>query len=1025
MSSQLAEALSGTLNPDSNIQQKSYEYLTTECYNTDFFPELLGIVVNNDYGTEIQQAGSIFLKNSMKANWGVPVSQNESEMFPPKVQELLIENIQEAICLSHPLVRTQLLQALLTMLITHYPKNMPGFLETTIECLNSNKIEFQIAGLYTIRMISKRFEFKNLDSREPLLELVDSTFPTIFKICSQSVLDHDWYKTKVCVKIFKSSTQLIIPQSLINSESILDWINLFLKILSTAIEKQVNDDDDLNEEESLLNKTKKWVMGLFNRFFQKYGSNRFSVNGNEKFCEYFRTNLSLIILKEILKNFELYLTSKFYISERVLSTLFDYLKYCIQNETTKEFLNGKMEWIIYDLIIPFLRFNENDENNFSNKPEIYLYREFDDEELYFEVRPATLRLIQTICDFENDESRENLTVALNIIEKLFLSYKENPEDIINIQNKDSAILLLGTLSDELLQEDELLENLEKLLIDNVLTEFNSKYGFLKARSYWVIGKYSKLEWSLDQNLIDQLLENLLISISNEDLVIKVHSIITLGLFLSLSSEDFQSKMEKYIGEIIQALLNLINKVGLEELVITLQRLIENGNQSIKPYSKMIIENLIESFILFFELDEIEGNETDVNCFSAIESLNSISLLIEILENDQESLLEISYPLSPIFTDLITNEAYEYLEYILTIINKLTSRIDPIPDHVFIVIEKLFHAFKGFANDYFSDIILSLNNFLTRCPEKIISLEDGKYVEYLVEFYKLIIEDNNYSNDIVIDACKLGCAILQNLKEINNELIPIFLEYSLKKLLQNPKSNTISVMLNSIISTCCTLNPEKVVSWSLNIEQQNNNQITENDVLNLLFEKWFLMIQRNKIHTINLKRLSILGLASFFRIPLNQYPEQVLSLLPSIFNHLVLLLRQFKLKKSGQKDQKFENQDQEIIEFDNFNQLIKTSEKNRTEIIYGLYKNEKQSNLERLIDNKENEEEDDEEYQSDDDIEECDQIFNFICPVDDVDAFDYVNSIFFKFLKTDSQAFQELFQRLTEKNQQFWLENFKN
>ena len=109
-----------------------------------------------------------------------------------------------------------------------------------------------------------------------------------------------------------------------------------------------------------------------------------------------------------------------------------------------------------------------------------------------------MNLIFTICDI----IEENYLV-------IFLNYSiscfENNRDIRNNKecdwvHKESLLWLIGSLSDIILKDQNLISKFEILFEKYILPELNSQIGFLRLRACWLLEKFGHIDFIQEYNL---------------------------------------------------------------------------------------------------------------------------------------------------------------------------------------------------------------------------------------------------------------------------------------------------------------------------------------------------------------------------------------------------------------------------------------------------------------------------------------------------------------------------------------------
>lgn len=79
-------------------------------------------------------------------------------------------------------VRAQLIPILQKILHCDFPQKWPGFMDITMQLLNTNEASSIFAGLQCLLAICRVFRFKSGDSRADFDKIVEATFPRLLVI---------------------------------------------------------------------------------------------------------------------------------------------------------------------------------------------------------------------------------------------------------------------------------------------------------------------------------------------------------------------------------------------------------------------------------------------------------------------------------------------------------------------------------------------------------------------------------------------------------------------------------------------------------------------------------------------------------------------------------------------------------------------------------------------------------------------------------------------------------------------------
>ncbi|KAJ3435824.1 d-importin 7/ranbp7 [Anaeramoeba flamelloides] len=895
----------GTLSINRSVQIQSEEELLLREKEKNFFQSLFDFMLIEENGLEVRQAASIYLKNRIRSGWRE--QKKKQSIFDEEAKHYILSNFLKALLIAVPLIRSQLTESLLYIFYSEFPKGLPDLVEETFQFLTSQNIDKIFTALIVIKTIGKRFKFLNGEQNKCWLDIFHLVLPEILVILKELLQEQNNSSNEqdlissncsyLISKIVWFSSQLDLPYSFLDDDLFSTLIDLFLGILSRPLSEEYVSLDIHEIETTKWIKTKRRILHFFIKMVYKYGTPSQVKEKHIKFSSQFQSVSGKEILSSVLKLLANYskendnLNCK---SQRILQLQLIYLEYSLKNEKLNSLVVQSYEWLLPEILLPVLKFNEDDQYFWENEPSQYLLQEEQEEDTTWAIRPAAKSLIKTMVDPAYDPDSNLITFTLQIISENFEGSSKNSDEGESILNKDGALSLLGIISDELLNS-KFDEELETVVVEHIFPEFESKYGFIRARCCWLLSKFADIPWK-DENNLKMAIKFLFHSLEDEELPVRSHSGASLQYYLKYFKNDFQ-QIEENLTQIITSLLDLINLVGLPDHVSSLSKLIKYAQGSIIPHAITLTKMLLETFTNAI-INDKDNLETEYHYSSAKASLKTIETIMEALDQ-QEAILEICKILFPFLSTYMVMENAEYIEHFLRLINTITYCLEDYPIEVIELLENIYVSFNKYAADCFSSIIEPLSHYLEKAQSALIELDNGKYMGILISFCKDAISENAFNEETNLEGCKLCHLIIQYFNGKIDSHIPTFLQIAIKRITTFPEYVPLQVLLHGIIANCYYYNPLLTLTI---LEAPTNEKISEKmgtqalqsgESAVLLFSNWFELIRFNKLRSSQSKKVAILALASIFSLDLGKLPNLLLEFLPEIFNCLIWLLHFYR------------------------------------------------------------------------------------------------------------------------------------
>ncbi|KAJ5068551.1 d-importin 7/ranbp7 [Anaeramoeba ignava] len=894
---ELKRIFAGTLSIQQSEREFAQNALDKLQKTKGFLSMLMKFSLNSSNKLSHRQAASIYLKRSIINDWEIKEETQEA-VFSEEDKQFIIENIIEAMTVAHPLIRSQIAQCFLHIIIADYPERTPNLLENIIELLNSGNVDNIYGALLALRYISSRYELKPYEKRLPLFEIIDKTFGILLSFFQQLIqmnTNEAGILIKLICKIFWSASMLVMPNYLMNQEVFEKWLELFIQILT----RDITEDEQPNDVEERIHyiwwKCKKWVLHIFNRLFQRFGDTKIVQDRYKDFSSVFMSKYISPMLRvcvSIIDKWENNQLIPDVISKLILSFLNNAMFYAVTFKEIQQFLPK----LILNIIYPIICFSKTDEELWETQPKEYICRDLDPYGDLILLKSAAVKLLQDIVFLR---TKHSLDLLMNHCDKVLQDYQKNPNSVEALIQKEGALYAINIIEKKLKVKENYIFVLEPLLVNHVMPEFSSPYGFMRARACTLFGTFAEIPWKNEDNLKEGF-HKVINCLIDSDATVRIYAAISLKN-LVLEIEDVKEQIGENLPELIQTLLVLMNEIGIEEVVSTIHLIVSKFGDEIVQYSGNLCKCLVDSFVLF-----VTNAETRTQTRSAaMESLRTISTLLEVLVDVPESFTELTHILAgPLYEYFDANEL-KYLETILDILAYLTYYSPQIEPELFLFIDKIHEAFFRNTSYLLKEMLMSLDNFVSRANDLFLTLENGKYLNLVLQICEEAITSDNVSEQDAVEGCKLIESVIQNsLAKIDN-LIPSFLELALRRLETNPKTMFLRVLLFGVIANCLWYNAALVIPV-----------LKKKQIFKSLFEEWMNLISNENLKSIHSKKIAILGLSSVLTVPNNQMEKEVVEMIPRIFNVSVTLYSQMQQQVKEKEMEKENESESESDEMDN-------------------------------------------------------------------------------------------------------------
>ncbi|XP_062112025.1 importin beta-like SAD2 [Humulus lupulus] len=356
-------------------------------------------------------------------------------------------------------------------------------------------------------------------------------------------------------------------------------------------------------------KVKKCTVHILNRLFTRFGDLKWHNPENRAFAQMFQKTYAGKILECHLSLLGVVRVGG-YLPDRVTNLILQYLSNSISKLSMYNLLQPRLEVILFEIVFPLMCFNDNDQKLWDEDPHEYVRKGYDIIEDLYSPRIASMDFVSELVR----KRGENLPKFIQFIVEIFKRYDEAPAEHKPYRQKDGALLAIGALCEKLQQTEPYKSELEGMLVQHVFPEFTSPVGHLRAKAAWVAGYYAHINFS-DQNNFRKALQSVVSGMRDPELPVRVDSVFALRSFVE-ACKDF-NEIRPILPQFLDEFFKLMNEVENEDLVFTLETIVDKFGEEMAPYALRLCQNLASAFWRCMNTAETEEDADDSGALAAV------------------------------------------------------------------------------------------------------------------------------------------------------------------------------------------------------------------------------------------------------------------------------------------------------------------------------------------------------------------------------------------------------------------------
>ncbi|CAI2189717.1 5681_t:CDS:2, partial [Funneliformis geosporum] len=500
------QLFSATYHSNPSLQKQAEERLKQVEGTPGFISILIQILGSEETETGTKQAVSIYLKNRIRHSWNLedasaykssPIDQQDRDAFKANILHIMVTTVPNN-------VRVQLLDSLNRVLVNDFPDKWLDYMTQIHALLGTNDAKMVYVGLLALQQVVKIYQWKGIDNRAPLNEIIESTFPITLQM-AQSLRNENSIDAaemlRIILKTYSSATQYELADPLQSNSSLVPWITLMLHIVEKPIPPEIIPEDLEERQKFMWYRVKRWSCQNLNRIFSRYGNPAQLGQSSKKyvaFAENFSRQFGSQILRVYLQQTELWIKKEVWLSQKILLFFADFYRDALTHKLTWQIMKPYAETLVSHFIFPQLCFSKEDEELWVEDPVDYVHKKLDPLEDFTTPVTATITFLMDLAKYRHKFIFKKI---LTFIHNVLNTYRDAQPESKDPSQKDGALKMIGCISDLILRKKSgISQHMEPFFTTYVFPEFQSQYPYLRARACDMLVKFSELNFENEANL---------------------------------------------------------------------------------------------------------------------------------------------------------------------------------------------------------------------------------------------------------------------------------------------------------------------------------------------------------------------------------------------------------------------------------------------------------------------------------------------------------------------------------------------
>lgn len=396
-------------------------------------------------------------------------------------------------------------------------------------------------------------------------------------------------------------------------------------------------------------------------------------------------------------------------------------------------------FLIFEVILPSHVLSDEEQREFKEQPDAYLKSKYN----YYanDIRCSAGALFAEIIN-QIAEKPELFSEIYNALFKIFIEHEQNPTHTSAVQ-KYAALYLIVNITDSIIKFRR--DTLEVLINNVIYKDMDSLYPFLQSQCLYALqffdGKMLENEYTVIA------LNRVLGFMTGNSEVLKVDAALTIPYFMNCPSA--QETIRLNINLIIETLILMSNKYGLESLTDTLELIISSYPDEIASFAPQLTCTLSENV-----LEQLQKSDDRIMTISGF--LRTISDLALSLTGQKTVLYQMYVKCYPAIFHILKNACADFYIETLDLISNFLYGFREVENSMWGLLLMILSIEKSEIINVSEELACLIDNYVTfgRC------LLTGEYLEKIYQIIDcLCVQEEDYLFD---DEFICGCRIIESL-----------------------------------------------------------------------------------------------------------------------------------------------------------------------------------------------------------------------------------------------------------------------
>lgn len=185
-------------------------------------------------------------------------------------------------------------------------------------------------------------------------------------------------------------------------------------------------------------------------------------------------------------------------------------------------------------------------------------------------------------------------------------------------------------------------HVNSIVLEHIVPDMQAPVGYLRGRAAWTLSQYAEVPLKRKEDKV-AVIQALMGGLQDPEQPVRFMAATALRFFVDTPEADMA--ILPHLEDLVRVLLSMMTELGIDEVVSTMQKLIERYGPQLAEMAIPLATSLAQVFGEYVNADE-DGEDDELG-MAAMNTLESIAMLMDVVEDNPAAVKAFEEPIMPV------------------------------------------------------------------------------------------------------------------------------------------------------------------------------------------------------------------------------------------------------------------------------------------------------------------------------------------------------------------------------------------